>query len=284
MFVVRTSARFDFTRITLRGGLGLLGLFFFFLMVLKSISARGTKSRLIFLAGVLLYLVYLTTVDLSRRNLMAIFVVLGIFVLFYVPRRRRFLALGGVTLLVAFVTLSPVMESVRFGLERAILTSVTEFEEGGGTVGVRLEGIAFNMQIFADTGYFGIGNRSDRLPSNDPYYYGREIFRYHAGDHGFFGVFYRYGVTGLLVSFFLIYGIFRDVRFVRRYGSVHHGDIASAIQLVMLHGIIGMGDMFWNEGHAAFYGLLFFILWRIRADTALWPRHPLPNWGGQPLR
>lgn len=267
MFVVRTSLRFDDTRITLREGLRLLGSLFFFLMVVKIGSARTAYQKAMYAGATLVFLTYLVTVNMSRRMIMLMLITTFVFVLFYGSAQRRFYYLSIVAILTALIWFTPIGEPIRIGIESSLSTSATEFEERGGTVGVRIEGIMFNMQIFADNGYFGIGNRSDRLPTTDPYFYGREIYRYFHGDHGFFGVMYRFGIIGTLVSLIIVNRIYWDTRFIRKYGSANHKEIALAVWLVFLFGFLSFDEMFWTQRYSAFYGLLFFLVWRMRRET-----------------
>jgi hypothetical protein len=266
--IQKTSERYGHTRISLQYGLNVLGIFAFFFFLVKAFSVKGSKKN-VYISAVVLFLLFHLTTSIGRRDILSIFVVVLYYWLFYLSNIKK---IYGVLLVIFFISsiwFVPQFEKARKIFPSILHSTSEDFATKEGTIGVRMEGIKFNFQIFRDTGYLGVGILSDRLQSNDPYYYGREIFRFNPNDHGLFAVIYRFGPLGVIFTFVVLVRIFKDLNIIRRYGAYQQQHIAMAIHLVLVNDLVGFTHVFWKPLQSFVYGLLFYMIWRMRKDVWL---------------
>lgn len=262
----RTSERFEQTRITLRYGLAILGAFAFYYFLVKAFTTKGSIKFLYILAIGLFFLFHLTT-SIGRRDVLSIIAVILYYWCFHISNIKRIYGILLVVVCIASLLFIPQFEVAKKTFQSIFFTTSEDYVAKEGTIGVRLEGMKFNFQIFRESGYLGIGILSDRLPPTDPYYYGRVIYLFNPNDHGIFAVIYRFGPLGIFFTIIVLVRVYNDLKVIRKYGNYSQYQIAMAIHLVFVGELIGLSHIFWKPDNSYSFGLLFYMIWRMRKDV-----------------
>jgi O-antigen ligase/polysaccharide polymerase Wzy-like membrane protein len=266
--LIVTSERFGLTRLTLSAGVASMAGYAQYYLLVKTLDGSETlKKRSICGFFFLTYLWNTLVVSLGRRSILILLIVLSYYWLLHLSDARRLQVVAALFLLSAVILVPPVTETVGTTLYESYFSVKEEYRRGDGTVGIRLEGIAYYGQMFRDSGYLGIGLSSNRLAGSDPYRIGREDLQYNPGDHGIVSVLYRFGFPGILLTMLILIRMFRDLASIRRYGLPEHKTIAMGVHLLLVASIVGLGPLFWKDTMSIWTGLMFFMVWRMKKEA-----------------
>ncbi|MFP4573786.1 MAG: hypothetical protein ACLFNW_12540 [Desulfobacterales bacterium] len=267
--LVKTSDRFGLVRIVISHGMGPFAIYAFcYALVQATKGGHSLKGKTLYFSVLLVYIWYFFTIALGRRTMLVLIFLLGYYWFFHLrPVRKVQTAFAAVFLVIVLPFVFPQSTQVAYSVYSAYESSVVGFDEYEGGAKTRIEGMEYNLNLFQDTAYIGLGLLSNRLPGTDPYRYGRVHYRYHAGDHGLVAVLYRFGFPGLILTLFILYQMFKDLNVIYRHGREEYRSIALGLHLYLVFCLAGLLQIFWKDNMSLWVGLMFFMVWRMRMET-----------------
>ena len=246
---------------------------FCYALVMCTTSGRVTKSRVLYMVLCGAFLWYSFTIAMGRRAMLAMLVVVCYYLMFHLDATRKTrVALGGFFLLVPLFLLVPQSRAMLDTIGSSYNSVIEESDQGDdSSVGVRLVGIRYYLNEWRSSAYLGLGHCTWASGvTGGP--------SYTSGDHGIFSVLYQFGVQGIILTFVILFRMFRDLRFIRRRGTPQHQAIAMAIGLYLVFSIVGLLQIFWKPVICFWTGLMFFMVWRMLEEI----RPGAPMLGEQP--
>jgi len=264
---VRSSERFDSTRLAVAGGLvSMVSYSTFYLLVMSTKATQATKSRIFYFLLFCAYVWYYFTVAMGRRTIFSLLIVMCYYGLFHLSTIRKMYAVSALVffsvLLLSVPQLHPLVDNVRL----SYTSSLEDHKIGKGTLTKRIDGIQYYLNEFRNTGYLGVGLISTHISEDNPLSRGRVVYRYNSGDHGILAVLYQFGFPAVVLTIIILFHIFRDLTIIRRRGSPEHQAIAMGIHLYLCFCIVALLQIFWKPMISFWTGLMFFMVWRMREE------------------
>lgn len=255
------SSRFELTRMTVMSAMSPCVLYATFYLI-AAFSLR--KNSILCALGLAILLYYLFFVFMSRRVILGSGIVLLLFCVFY-PTVRKRLLLWGLLVFLLLVLSQPFVKSGPIDVIKESAISIKdEANSIEGTVGIRMRGIQYYWHEFQKTWYVGIGLVSGVRAANTSVGIGMTEYKFNPADQGIISVFLQFGMQGLILTGIICYRMFRDLRYVTRYGISDLKMIALSIQLFLLFKIVTFSHVFlWRSG-GIWWGLFFYITWKMR--------------------
>lgn len=267
---VNIGNRFGSSRLTASASVNNLAVFAVIYLVVQLVTPTAPiKQKIINSIGLLIVLWYLNFVLISRARLIGLLICLAILFLRYIHWRK--LLIPGVALLGIFVYMQVVTEhkplDILIGSYQSILTKDRESERD--TVSIRLDGIQYYYFEFVKSQLVGIGLVSRVRTGNSDVGYAMTELAYNPADLGIIAVLFFFGFPGLIVTIVISARIFKDTRMVLHKGTLENRNIALAIRLYLIYYIVSFYHIFLYEEYALEWGMLFFALAHIYAESRL---------------
>lgn len=254
-------SRYGLTRMTVMSAMSPCVLYAT-LYLITSFSMR--KNSILCGLGLAILLYHLFFVFMSRRIILGLGIVLLLFCVFYPTVRKRLLSWGLLVLLLLLLSQS----FVKFGLIDIIKESAISIKDEmsgvDGTVGVRMRGIQYYWHEFQETWYVGIGLVSYVRGADTNVGIGITEYKFNPADQGIFSVILQFGFHALILTGVICYRMFRDLRYVTRYGISDLKMIALSIHLFLLLKIVTFSHIFLWHKQGLWWGLFFFMTWKMR--------------------
>ena len=255
------ASRFELTRMTVMSAMTPCVLYATFYLI-TAFSMR--KNNILFALGLAILLYYIFFVYMARSIIFGLGIVLLLFCVFYPAVRKRLLSWGLLVLLLLILS----QPFVKFGPIEMIKESVISVEDEAssieGTVGIRMRGIKYYWHEFQKTWYVGTGLVSSVRGTDTNVGIGMIEYKFNPADQGIFSVVMQFGFQALILTGVICYRMFRDLRFVIRYGILDLKIIALSIQLFLLFKIVIFSHIFLWHSMGIWWGLLFYITWKMR--------------------
>lgn len=266
--LLNTMSRYDRIRLMISAAIGSMPHFYFFytlVMCKGAPSGREFRKYLLLLA---VYVWYFLALDMSRRTILSLIVVTGLFYFLNtsIKTKVKIIFVTAITLPVLWMTV-PQFETLADAVVMSYLTSRSEYEGEEGNVGIRVDGIGYYFDMLVDSGYQGIGLYSNRLPDSDPYTHAISLLKYNPNDHGIFAVIYEYGVLGVAFTIYLLFATFRDLKTIKKHGLPEDKPIATAFSLYLIFNMMALLQIFWKPSLSIWTGILLFMIWKMRQSV-----------------
>jgi hypothetical protein len=262
-------SRYDRIRLMISAAIGSLPHFYFFYTLVMCKVAQSGREFRNYLLLLIIYVWYFLALDMSRRTILTLIVVTGLFYFANtsIKTKVKIIFVTAITLPVLWLTV-PQFETLVDSVAMSYLTSRSEYEGEEGNVGIRIAGIGYYFDMLTDSGYQGIGLYSNRLSETDPYTHAISHLKYNPSDHGIFAVIYEYGMLGITFTIFLLFVTFRDLKTINKYGLPQDKPIAMASTLYLIFNVLALLQIFWKPALSIWTGILLFMIWKMRQSVS----------------
>ncbi len=245
--------------------------YFYLLSTIK--ITKNPKMRLLSILSLAIITYQIVFILMTRQILVYLFMTT---ILFLVNIKSLFfktfiyctlsLTLLGVIL---FYLNNPILAEETFFFKILERTKVEAAKKDEGNIGIRIKGIKFYYTYFKKTYFIGMGMTAV-TDENSPEYIGSKkglLFT----DLGFFAVLYRFGIFSIILSAVIFTRVFKDLSFIQKNGNARHKTIANSLTYFLISTIIFLPVLkgFFNEGHALYYGIIFYIIYKLKSEITL---------------
>lgn len=240
---------------------------YFYALVATKFS-RNFKERLPYYFVLFIISYQLFFVNMGRQLTVMILLTTLVFIS-KLPTRSRFIVIC--LLIVTFIAggllrFMPSSYSPNYFFNKIIQQTIYEAEQRDkGSIGVRISGIKYFYPYFEKTSYLGMGLMSSTY-KNSPVSFGLSK-GYNFADFGMVSTVYRFGIFAVLLIFFLLRKIYKDVKQVTKLSDEPQiKKIAESIAYLFLCMIILLpsSTIFFKESEVLFYGILLYIIYKLR--------------------
>ncbi len=254
-------SRFELTRMRVMSAMVPCVLYATFYLI-SSFSMR--KNSILCALGLVILLYYIFFVYMARSAIFGLGIVWLLSCVFYQSVRRRLLSWG----LLFFLLLILSQSFMKFGVIDIIKESAISIKDEiagvEGTVGTRMRGIEYYWHEFQETWYVGIGMVSSVRGVDTSVGIGMTEYKFNPADQGIFSVILQFGFQALILTGVICYRMFRDLRYVTRYGISDLKLIALSVQLFLLFQIVTFSHIFLWYWVGIWWGIFFYITWKMR--------------------
>ncbi len=258
---VYISSRYELIRMTVTSAMLPCVLYAMFYLI-TTFSLK--QNSILYALELVILLYYVFFVCMARSTIFGLAFVWLLFYIFYRVVRKQLLLLGLLILLLLILS----QTFMKFGIIDIIKGSAISIEEevssGDGTIGVRMSGIRYYWHEFQRTCFLGTGMVSRRRGINTTIGIGMTKYKYNPADQGIFSVVIQFGFQALVLTIIICHHMFRDLQFVVRYGILDLKIIAISVQLYLFFKIVTFSHMFLWHVQGLWWGLFFFITWKMR--------------------
>jgi hypothetical protein len=248
LIFVSHSTRLGINRVT--NPISTLSIYTLFYCFLKLNYVRG-KEKYLYLTTFSTIIFYYVFIDMGRRSLIAISITLLLYIFMNLNKRKL---RNSILYILSTIILFIYLFNLEFNSSISRLFS-SIFTEEIDTLLVRIDGIKYFMLQFEISNYLGIGlvERVAKLG-------------FHSGDHGFFAVIYQFGVIGIIFTISILFKLFKDISFIKKFGDTEYKIIADAIMLFFIFNIFAFLQIFWNQRISIYTGMILFMTWQMKKN------------------
>ena len=146
----------------------------------------------------------------------------------------------------------------------------TQYEAGQtteGNIAIRRNAIKYFYPYFEKTRFLGIGMMSV-THKDSPISVGSSK-GYIFADLGFFAILFRFGIFAVMLIFFVLKRVFKDLCCIQKTKDIETKIIANSLIYVFVSKIILLptSTIFFSESSCLYYAILFYFICRMRRDS-----------------
>lgn len=235
---------------------------FYFTSKVLSFFEKKQFNKLFFLniSLLLIHLYYFLFIAMSRVKSISILVTILIFILI-INNTKQLLRYLPIFVILLFI-LSIYKEGIFFEIiSYFIQTIVEESQVMHSNVGVRIQGLLYNIELFKKSLFFGIGQAA---PSSAGIInFGISNFSYNLADLGTFAMIILYGFPSLFITIYIYIHIFKDIFSFKKNSDGQYNILINSIAMFFIYRIVSFSHHFYWHTEAIWWGIIFFILHKI---------------------